>query len=191
MGTWVSGWETLPDTVVWGGAGGLPLTPEGHRSHPPRMAADRGRTPKSKRAQAPRGQRKGSAEQAGQDPGDLGDLGPRVHHHQGPPGTPFLPRSPGLGELPATHQRKPLCGAPDRPRNTLQAAPRSTKGPSFSGHWPLSPRPVQHWAPPQLARKGVTSCFVSFFVSSSFRRKMVGGPTGLHLGPTIDSDFSG
>lgn len=152
-----------------GDTGGLPLTPEQTRKPP---ASNR----------HPGHGERGSAEQAGQDPGDPGDLGPGMHHHQGLPGTPFLPRSPGLGELPARRQRKPLCGAPDGPRTTLRAAPQSTKGPSFSGHWPLSPRPAQPWAPPQLARKGATSRFVSFFVSSSsFRRKMVGGPTGLQL----------
>lgn len=134
--------------------------------------------PTDKRAQGPRGQRRGSAEPPRHVCTLFPEACPQSASRAGPRRPPSLPRSQAsegsLRGVRGSHCAEPPTGP--RPR-----CPPSTKGPSFSGHWALSPRRARHWAPPQLARKGATSCVVSFFVSSSSSRiKMVGGPTGLH-----------
>lgn len=84
-GMWVCV-RRLPDTVA-GGAGGLPLPPEGAQKAPLQPAAWWGQMPMSKRAHAP-GDRERGLSRAGQDPGNSGDLCVTAKGRRGPPSCP-------------------------------------------------------------------------------------------------------
>lgn len=96
---------------------------------------------------------------------------------------PSSPRSPSLPELHPRHQRKPLC----RSCGWAQGHPPEDKGAILLGTLASVTAPGAARAPPSWYAKGLLLfCFIFFvFVFSSFKRKMVGGPTGLHLCSTV------
>lgn len=69
------------------------------------------------------------------------------------PRGPLPPRSPGLRAPPRASEKAIVCCR----------RPPEHKGPSFFGHWPLSPGPAQRWAHPSWHAQGLLLALLHFF----------------------------
>lgn len=192
-GTWVCGRETLPNTVVGGDTGGLPLTPEGTQKPPASNSCWWGQDTQEQKSTDTQGTEKGAQQsKQGRTQGTQGTWGLECIIARGCRGPPSCPEAQALENslrgIRENHCAEPQtgpgthCGPPHRAQ---RGHPSRDTGLCHRGQQSPGPHPSWH------AKGLLLALFHFLFLLFLLEEKWWEAPLGYSYGPTIDSDFSG